>query len=374
MHVWSRRDCIALALAASACASPTEAPAESLDALARAKGLRFGMAMGGRDLADQRVRAIVRAECGVVVAENEHKWPFVHPARDTFTFARGDRLVEFAEANGILTRGHNLVWHHPRWLPRWVNEYDFGAQPRAEAERLLTHHIARVCAHYGTRIGSWDVVNETIDEHTGAPRETVFTPHLGPQVIDIAFRAARAAAPHAQLVYNDYMTWEARSAAHRAGVLRLLERLRAADVPVDALGVQGHIGAPHIDNAAEFNTAREAEWRQFMDAVVAMGFDILITEFDVNDAGLPADFATRDRAAADYARAYLDLMLSYPQVKEVLTWGVVDRHSWLQTRWPRADRLPKRPLLYDENYRAKPLRAAMAGAFRAAPTRAGGAR
>jgi endo-1,4-beta-xylanase len=78
---------------------------------------------------------------------------------------------------------------------------------------------------------------------------------------------------------------------------------------------------------------------------------------------------TRDRAVADYARAYLDLMLSYPQVRQVLTWGLVDNHSWLQTRSPRADGLPKRPLIYDAQYRPKPLREAIADAFRAAPNR-----
>jgi endo-1,4-beta-xylanase len=375
MRGWSRRECAVLGAAAAMDGSIAPAfaedafPSPSLDALAQAKGLRFGCAISTRDVADPRYRDIVRAECGVLVAENEHKWPFVHPAPSTFTYERGDQLVEFGEANGLLFRGHNLIWHHPNWLPRWVTNYDFGADPRAEAEGLLRGHIGEVCRHYGTRIGSWDVVNETIDAVSGAMRETVFTRRLGPQVIDIAFRAAREAAPHAQLVYNDYMSWEAHSAAHRAGVLRFLEGLLARGVPVDALGVQGHIGTENSDSSTGFATQQEQEWRRFMDEIAGMGLAILVTEFDVHDKGLPADIAARDRAVADHARAYLDLMLSYTQVKQVLTWGIVDHRSWLQDRWRRPDRRAKRPLPYDENYRPKLLRDAIAQAFRAAPSR-----
>jgi endo-1,4-beta-xylanase len=100
-----------------------------------------------------------------------------------------------------------------------------------------------------------------------------------------------------------------------------------------------------------------------------MGLAILVTELDVHDKGLPADIAVRDRAVADHARAYLDLMLSYTQVKQVLTWGIVDHRSWLQERWRRPDRRAKRPLPYDENYQAKLLRHAIAQALRAAPSR-----
>jgi endo-1,4-beta-xylanase len=53
-----------------------------------------------------------------------------------------------------------------------------------------------------------------------------------------------------------------------------------------------------------------------------------------------------------------------------MTWGLVDHHSWLQGRSPRPDGLPKRPTPYDSSYQPKPLREAIAAAFRAAPARA----
>ena len=50
----------------------------------------------------------------------------------------------------------------------------------------------------------------------------------------------------------------------------------------------------------------------------AWAIELLITEFDVNDRMAPTNIATRDRMVADYGRAYLDLMLSYPQLRDVL--------------------------------------------------------
>jgi endo-1,4-beta-xylanase len=165
------------------------------------------------------------------------------------------------------------------------------------------------------------------------------------------------------------MTWENYSATHRAGVLRFLETMKKRAVPIDALGLQSHIGANNNLQSNRFGMPQETEWRRFLDEVTGMGYALLITEFDVNDDGLPDDVAARDRVVADYARSYLDVTLSYPQAKQVLTWGLVDSHSWLQSRFPRPSGLAKRPLPYDASYRPKPLREAIAAAFRAAPAR-----
>jgi len=98
-----------------------------------------------------------------------------------------------------------------------------------------------------------------------------------------------------------------------------------------------------------------------------MGYKLVVTEFDVNDHSAPGDVAVRDRMVADYARAYLDVMLSYPQLHDIMCWGMCDRYSWLEGFDPRADKLPKRGTPYDTNFRPKPLRAAMAAALASAP-------
>jgi len=379
MSGWTRRSLLQAGLAGSglaAAALPAFAagPApESLEALARAKGFHFGTALGTRALDDGPYLDLIRAQCGILVPENELKMPALQPKPGAWDFSRADRLLDFAATNDLKARGHCLLWHHPRWLPRWLDGYDFGSNPGAGAEALLREHIELTCKQYEKRIVSWDVVNEAVDNLTGNMRETALSKAMGTpdQVLEFAFRAARAVLPDTELVYNDYMGWESDNAAHRNGVLRLLERFRKNGVPVNALGIQGHIGAGNQDSNANraFDSRDEKSWRKFLEDVTAMGYALLITEFDVHDEPLPADASARDRSVAALGRGFLDVTLSFTQVNAVLCWGLADSHTWLQRRNPRPDGLPKRPTPYDEQLRPKALRQAMAAAFRAAPPR-----
>jgi endo-1,4-beta-xylanase len=371
----TRRAAIGLGIAlAAAVAVPglgAVASGPSLDRLARGKGRRFGSCIGSRNgsFADPGYRFLVTGECSLAVMENELKWGWLRPDPATFDFAAADRLLAFAEANRLAMRGHNLLWHHPLWLPLWVANHDYGPRPASEAARLVGEHVATVCRRYGRRIQGYDVVNEAVDNRTGALRETAFSRAMGSAeaVLDLAFHTARQNAPHAQLVYNDYMSWEPGGEAHRAGVLRLLEGFRKRGTPVDALGVQSHIGSGNNPgDPSIFGPHDERAWRRFLDDVTGMGYALLITEFDVNDRGIQGDIPTRDDQVADYARAYLDLMLSYSQLGDVLAWGMADRYSWLQQRPPRADGLPKRPCPYDADFQPKKLRAAIARCFASA--------
>ena len=345
----------------------------SLDALARAKGLCFGSMLGravGRRPAsfdDPACRELTARECSVLVLENETKWPQLCPdPRRPYRFGPADEMFAWGRAQGMALRGHTLLWMPPRWLPAWLAELDFGPQPGRFADELLTHPVRTTCTHFGEAIESWDVVNEAVEPATGALRGNLLSQRFGGQPIEMvarAFHLAREHAPGAQLVYNDFMGWGERDAVHRAGVLRLLAELRRRDVPVQALGVQAHIGAWSISRADV------SQWRRFLDQVMGLGLDILVTEFDVNDRALPSDLAARDAGVAAVAREWLDVTLASPRLRRLLCWGLGDRYSWLQGDPPRADGLPERPLPYDDQLRAKPLRTAIADALRATPAR-----
>jgi len=376
---WTRRSLLQAGLAGQALAAGSlplfaaELAPDSLEALARAKGMHFGTALSTRGLGDEKYLDLIRSQCGILVPENELKMPALQAKPGTWDFSRADRLLDFAAENGMKTRGHCLLWHHPRWLPRWLDGYDFGSNPRAGAEALLREHIEITCKEFDQRIVSWDVVNEAVDNVTGNMRDTVLSKAIGSpdQVLELAFQAARAVLPKTELVYNDYMGWESDNAPHRNGVLRLLERFRKNGVPVNALGIQAHIGAGNQDSNANraFDARDEKAWRKFLEDVTAMGYSLLITEFDVHDTPLPADVGARDKSVAALGRAFLDLTLSFTQVNALLCWGLADSYTWLQRRNPRPDGLPKRPTPYDQQFQAKPLRKAIAAAFRAAPPR-----
>ncbi|QFT78712.1 endo-1,4-beta-xylanase [Erythrobacter sp. THAF29] len=342
-----------------------------LDALARKSGRRFGSAVAwnakgkGMSVSNPAYAAILNAECGVIVPENEMKWQTLRPSPDSYDFTAMDKIAAWAATNGQELRAHVLLWHRPEWFPDWLNSYDFGARPASEAERLLSEHIDTVAARYGSQIKSWDVVNEAIDHSARAPIETSLSRAMGsPEaVIDLAFHKAREALPNARLVYNDYMSWEPSHAHHCEDVLRLLEGMRARGVPCDTLGIQSHIEMFELDPETGVGVYDEAGWRRFLDEVTGMGYRLLITEFDVKDKALPAPIAQRDAKVAEYAQHYLELMLDYNEhLDDILVWGMVDAYNWLQYFDPasRADGLEVRGAPYDSSYRPKPLREAIA--------------
>lgn len=347
---------------------------EPLRDIARRKGMRFGTAIsaGPNQFGDAAYRALVERECNLIAAENEMKWQAIEPLKGQLHFQAPDALLAWASEHDIAMRGHNLFWQAEKWLPHWVAREDFGANPRVGAERLMREHVRAECEHFGKAVKSWDVVNEAVDPLGGKLRQNALTRAIGSPIeqIDLAFRLAHEYAPHAQLVYNDYMRGDQGSARHRAGVLQLLGELKKRGAPVHALGLQSHIGS--WDESQDRGKADLQEWRRFLDEVSGMGYALLITELDVNDRRLPADTATRDAFVAAATRDYLDVCLSQPSLRDILVWGMADNISWLQT-WdeaPRKDGQPMRPCPYDAQLRAKPMRQAIAEAINAAPARA----
>lgn len=371
-HVVTGLSAAAVLVHATARARAGPPGADGLNRIASANGLRFGSAIaygsngsGGGSIGNPRYREVVERECGMIVAENEMKWQAVRPAPDRFDFRAFDAIVGYARSRNLSVRGHTLLWHRPKWLPQWVNDYDYGARPATEAARLVTQHIETVTRRYSGVIRSYDVVNELFDDQTGAFVDTSLSKAMGGHeaVVDLAFRTARHEAPDAELVYNDYMSWEPGMARHRAAVLRLLEGFRRRGVPCDALGIQSHIEMRTLNRATGIGPYDLREWRAFLDAVTGMGYRLLITELDVKDNALPADYAVRDAGVARYLRAYMEVMLDYPQLRDVMAWGMVDGFSWLQGFAPRADGLPQRCCPYGMDYRPRPMRKTLADQF-----------
>ena len=370
----------AAAFATAATARPRAGrtvPLNSLDAIARRSGRRFGSAVAwappGADagsFTNPRYAALLERDCALLVPENQLKWQWVRRSPVRFDFRAFDAIADYASSRGFKLRGHTLFWTPTKWYPKWLAETHFGSA--GEAEKLLADHVRTVCGRYRDRIYSYDVVNEAVQPETGRIRDTNVTRALGGEAfLDLMFHTARETAPHAQLVYNDYMSWEltGEDQTHAAGVLRLLEGFRKRGTPVDALGVQSHIRLLKKAPVADIVRESEGPWRRFLDEVVGMGYQVVITEFDVNDHAAPTAIGPRDRMVADYARAYLDLMMSYPQLGDILGWGMCDRYSWLDGFDPRADKALKRGTPYDVDFRPKPLRSAIASSFATARSR-----
>jgi len=126
---------------------------------------------------------------------------------------------------------------------------------------------------------------------------------------------ARAAAPKAKLVYNDYGAENINEKSD--AIYEFLKDLKARRVPVDGIGFQMHI---------ELDGLNLDSFSKNLHRFAALGLEIYITELDIR-LKEPAEAAELRRQADLYA-AILDCCLREPACKGFQTWGFTDKHSW----------------------------------------------
>lgn len=353
----------ALISGAAALAAPAFAQASSLRGLAADKGILFGSAVATYEFKDADFAALLSRDAAILVPEYEMKRDVIEPSPGAYDFSGCDALMDFAQKHDMRMRGHPLVWHERN--PPWLED----AVRKRRDPRLLTKYVSAVASRYRGRMHSLDVVNEALvppDQGATGWRPSFWLDTFGSEYLDLAFHAAREADPAALLIYND-AGCEQDTPGHdlfRRHVLELLDGLLKRGVPLQGMGLQGHLAAfgPKVN---------QRKLRSFLDELSSRNLAILITELDVDDEGGPRDTEIRDRAVADEARRFLDVALDNPAVRTVLTWGLTDRYLDPPLSWRlRLSGFKGRRLPYDTQLRPKPLYSALAQAFRAARPRA----
>jgi endo-1,4-beta-xylanase len=351
-------DCAALEDAAGARAPLWETAFE--------RGIVYGSSTATWQLSDAAYRRLFAREAAILFTEDDLLWYRLRPTPTSdLDFRFGDRIISFAERQGMLVLGAHLVWDEG-FGEGWTDDDLWGLTER-EARDLIFGTIDRVVGRYRGRVAAWIVANEVLDG-SGLRTDVPWYETIGATYVAESFRVAHEADPDATLLLNDFGFETdddfAAAADKRAATLQLVDDLLNDDVPVHALGVQAHLNAGNF--AAEFDP--EA-YRTFLSEVADRGLKILITEMDVLDEGLPAKVRIRDRAIADVISRYLDAALDEPEVASVITFGLSDRYTWLQEDFPRDDGAPRRPLPFDEQLKPKPAYDALNARLEAAEPR-----
>lgn len=368
-----RRDFLIGAGALAACSPLPPGVAQSISreglaAHARRTGRYFGAAVKSRLLReDAAFRAAIVRECDMLVEEYELKRGTTEPKRGQYDFSGADQIIDFAAQHGMRARGHALVWYaaNPPWL-----EPALKAAGDREREELMASYIDVAMRRYAGRIAEWDVVNEALEPNQGRAdgmrMDSMWMQAMGEHYIDAAFHLARETDGKATLFLTDFGLEHdsPRCERRRTAMLKLLDRLMARGVPIDAIGIQGHL-KPFKE---PFDDRRFAA---FLQTLSGYGLGLSITEFDIADRGGPPNPAKRDQEVAAVAKAFLDVALDNPAMGSILCWGLSDRYSWLSNfpeyKWP--DGQLSRGLPLDAGMTRKPLWDAIAAAFDAAPPR-----
>jgi endo-1,4-beta-xylanase len=287
-----------------------------------------------------------------MTCENAMKMGPIHPAENRYNWDPADKVVDFAQKNGLLLRGHTLCWHNQ--TPNWFFKKDSVTITKEELFARLKTHITDVATRYKGKIYAWDVVNEAIADGNGANpfRESEFYKIAGEEFIERAFEYAHAADPQAKLFYNDYNT---ENATKRERIYQLMKKLKEKGVPIHGVGLQGHwsIFEP-----------TSAELEASITKFASLGLDVHFTEVDVSvyqkgheRSNEPfkgkAEFTPEmdDKQAAHYKMLFEVFRKHKEKVQNVTFWNLSDKRSWL-------DNFPVRgrkdfPLLFDVNHQPK---------------------
>lgn len=303
-----------------------------------------------------------------------------------------DAYVQFGQDHGLWTLGHCLIWHSQLTQGFCTDENGNLVDAETLKDRMK-QHITTIVTRYKGKIDGWDVVNEAILED-GSYRDSQFYQILGEEFIPWAFECAHEADPDVELYYNDYNMHEP---GKRATVVRLIKDLKARGLRIDAVGMQSHVGMDYPD----FD-----EYKASMDAYIAEGVKIAVTEWDMSalptitmsadvsqDMGAlfryrfrpgqkPLDLSPEEKEEMDKALAefdakfnpykeglpedvsakwnermkrFMDLYIEYADdMSRVTAWGITDASSWKNGFMSPVLRTDY-PLLFDRNFQAKPF-------------------
>lgn len=262
----------------------------------------------------------------------------------------------------IRIRGHVLVWHSQTPEFFFHEDYDTN-KPYVTPEvmnKRLEYYIKSVATHftaddskYKDLFYGWDVVNEAVSDGTGTYRNASensswWAVYQSPEFIQNAFVYANKYMPkNIALFYNDYNEYVTSKVG---GICELL--LTVKETPgarIDGMGMQAHYQV----------AANQPSMEQFKEA--ARAYASIVDQIQVTELDYKGSANSKDERLAERYKELYDTIRRLKNegvnITGMTIWGVVDKHSWLQTANNNGGgsngNARQYPLLFDDNYKAK---------------------
>ena len=312
---------------------------------------------------DPEYAAVLTREFDSITPYTAMKWGQIHPEPGRYDFTGADAIVELAEANQMRVRGHTLIWggavDPPN--PDYVNE---AAGPE-ELRTLMAGHIQTVVGRYRGRVDRWDVVNEPLTL-LGAPGDTdglqdhVFLQQLGPGYIAEALELAHAVDPDARLFINENFVLKPGPKQDR--YVELVRELLSANTPLHGVGFQTHLYFLPAGGTDAVDAPTEDEMKAALSRFAALGVEVEVTELNVHTWRFDGERDARLALQAEAYGAAVRACLSVAACPAVSVWLFTDRYPTTVESLFGQD---GEPLLFDDDYAAKPAYGAVLTALRA---------
>lgn len=287
---------------------------------------------------------LIKKHFNSLTAENVMKPALIHPEENRYNWEPADKIVAFAQANGMKVRGHTLCWHTQTGA--WMTT-DAQGKPATKEVALarLKEHVTTVVSHFKGKVYCWDVLNEIISDSASTKKIYMDTDPwfniCGEEYIPKIYQWAHEADPNAILFYNDYNT---ENPVKREKIYNMLKKLLAQGVPIHGIGLQAHWN---------MNNPTEDQIRESIDKFASLGLKVQFTELDVTTISRrdTARVFTPEKESKQmefYKMAFKVFREKKSAITGVTFWNISDRGSWLDRGGRKAY-----PLLFDTNLQPK---------------------
>ena len=318
---------------------------------------KIGTAVTTSELAPQSAKDLIEKHFNSITLGNELKPESILDRNACIEAGNDNPQVNIASARTILNycrdnnidvRGHVLVWHSqtPDWFFK-ENYADDGDWVDKETmlkrmENYIKNVFATLEEEYPTvNFYAWDVVNEAwLDDGSARkpggyntnPNTSGWVQVFGDNsFIEPAFEYARKYAPEGcKLYYNDFNEYMPQKTD---AIVKMANELKEKGL-IDGIGMQSHLDVSFPGISA---------YKKALEKFAGTGLDIQVTELDATTSDTSeAGF----EAQAKYYSDIMDACVEYADhISAVIFWGTTDDKSW---------RASKSPLLFNEDYTAKP--------------------
>lgn len=247
------------------------------------------------------------------VTENAVKWPSMEPQKGKVNYSVVDGILNWAKANNIPLRGHNLFWGIPQFVQSWVKE-----MPDKELEQTLKNRAETITARYKGKFVEYDLNNEMVHGN-------YYEDRLGADITKKMAEWSKTGDPDIKLYLNDYdILTGVKLPEYMAQIRSLLKQ----GVPIAGIGVQGHLHAETFDRM---------QLKNALDSLAKFKLPIRITEFNIpgqrskyyNDRNLvmtPEEEELKAKEMVDYYK----ICFAHPAVEGILMWGFWEGANWIR--------------------------------------------
>jgi endo-1,4-beta-xylanase len=125
------------------------------------RGVVYGSSTATWQISDGEYRRLFAREASILFTEDDMLWYRLRPSpKSGLDFRYSDRIVDFAENQGMLVFGAHLAWDEG-FGEGWTQS-DLTGLSGKEARRLLFGTIDRLVHRYRGRVAAWSAVNDRV--------------------------------------------------------------------------------------------------------------------------------------------------------------------------------------------------------------------